>query len=348
MIKKSAAYLIGLSLLAAPLSAFGQTADNTAQIAALLQQIQQLTALIAQLKAAKEMASSSVTSASANTSCLALTHHMLLGSHDAETGGEVSTLQGFLIAKGYLVVDGGPTGYYGTMTMQALGNWQVAAGIVSSASDSAYGFVGPKTRAALDCSGAAPLGNLYSATNPNPAGNWGGTDNSNTTQSSTNATANTSNTSAQTSTDSSVSGSTATSDTGSSLQLIAPADAEVIHQGGSYSIKWSATSDMIAANPNVDIILVGMSNDLCDPFGCGYVIPNHLFALLTGTSIAHAASQITIASNVSLSTGSYVWSVPNGIASQVDTKNGLYQIFFVKSGTNTEVLPYTNGTFYIR
>jgi hypothetical protein len=89
-------------------------------------------------------------------SCVNLTHNMHLGSRDAATGGDVTQLQNFLIANGYLTGTSA-TGYFGAQTKAAVGQLQIARGIVSSPQDSAYGFVGPRTRGALVCSGSGAL-----------------------------------------------------------------------------------------------------------------------------------------------------------------------------------------------
>ena len=64
-------------------------------------------------------------------------------------------LQNYLIKKGYLGADSA-TGYYGFLTAQAVGKLQVTLGIVSSNTDTAYGLLGPKTRAAIACGATTP------------------------------------------------------------------------------------------------------------------------------------------------------------------------------------------------
>ena len=92
-----------------------------------------------------------------SSSCVNLTHDMTLGSTDATTGDDVSILQNFLASRSYFTYSGGSTGYYGFVTAQAVGQFQLQHGIVSSANDPAYGITGPQTRSAIysaSCSGS--------------------------------------------------------------------------------------------------------------------------------------------------------------------------------------------------
>jgi peptidoglycan hydrolase-like protein with peptidoglycan-binding domain len=84
-------------------------------------------------------------------------------------GSDVTNLQAYLIANGYLAA-GNATGYFGPLTAQAVGKLQVALGLVSSASDSAYGILGPKTRAAIACTPQQPTTETPAPTqNPAPS-----------------------------------------------------------------------------------------------------------------------------------------------------------------------------------
>jgi len=130
------------------------------------------------------------------------------------------------------------------------------------------------------------------------------------------------------------------------VELLHPSDSETVTAGGQYTIQWDASSDLVASNPRVDIILAGMQDDLCDPFGCGMSAPK-LLAKLSGTSVAHAATQLVIASNVALDDGRYTWNVPANISSQVPAFNHTYKIYFNKTGTQTPVLPFTDTQFII-
>lgn len=70
--------------------------------------------------------------------CAVITHALKLGSRDASTGGDVTTLQIYLSQANYLDVD--PTGYFGRATKKAVQDFQSANGITS------LGNVGPYTR----------------------------------------------------------------------------------------------------------------------------------------------------------------------------------------------------------
>ena len=78
--------------------------------------------------------------------CVALTYNIVLGGKDLQTNGQVTSLQMFLRAKGYL--SSNPTGYFGNMTKKAVQSFQNENGITPN------GSVGPYTRAkvkALSC-----------------------------------------------------------------------------------------------------------------------------------------------------------------------------------------------------
>ncbi len=73
--------------------------------------------------------------------CASITYNLKLGSRDANTGGDVTTLQIYLSQANYL--DSDPTGYLGKVTKKALQDFQRANGI------SPTGTVGPLTRAKI-------------------------------------------------------------------------------------------------------------------------------------------------------------------------------------------------------
>lgn len=73
--------------------------------------------------------------------CYTFSYDMRKGSKDSNTNNEVSKLQEALVQLGYLSAD--PTGYFGTVTYNAVKNFQSAKGLLSS------GFVGSYTRNAL-------------------------------------------------------------------------------------------------------------------------------------------------------------------------------------------------------
>jgi peptidoglycan hydrolase-like protein with peptidoglycan-binding domain len=85
------------------------------------------------------------------SACVRITNDLQYRSRDTVTNGDVSTLQDFLQAQGYLNAE--PTGFFGLMTEAAVKRFQSAEGILSS------GFVGPITRARIQarmCVGAVP------------------------------------------------------------------------------------------------------------------------------------------------------------------------------------------------
>jgi FKBP-type peptidyl-prolyl cis-trans isomerase len=139
MLKKIGFGFAGILLAASPLIASAQTADASSQIAALVAEIQQLEAQLAQLQGG-----------STSPSCINLTNNLYAGESDAQTGGDVTTLQQFLGISP-------TTGYFGPATLQAVQTWQSAHSVVSSGTPdtTGYGFVGPQTRVAMGCGGNA-------------------------------------------------------------------------------------------------------------------------------------------------------------------------------------------------
>lgn len=73
--------------------------------------------------------------------CVDIPINLTYGSRDETTGGAVSQLQDFLQANNYLNTN--PTGFFGTLTLAAVKQFQAANGIEST------GFVGPITRAKI-------------------------------------------------------------------------------------------------------------------------------------------------------------------------------------------------------
>jgi peptidoglycan hydrolase-like protein with peptidoglycan-binding domain len=74
------------------------------------------------------------------------------GSSDTVAGGQVSLVQKFLALDKTIYPEGSVTGYFGPMTVRAVGRFQAKNGIIPSpASSSAqgYGIVGAKTRSAF-------------------------------------------------------------------------------------------------------------------------------------------------------------------------------------------------------
>jgi hypothetical protein len=77
-----------------------------------------------------------------STSCISLNNNLRYRSRDATTNGEVSSLQDFLQAQGYLNSE--PTGYFGLLTFKAVKSFQSSNGINPT------GYVGPITRAKIN------------------------------------------------------------------------------------------------------------------------------------------------------------------------------------------------------
>lgn len=146
MFKKLAFGGVGLLFLVSPLVSSAQTTSAVqAQIDALLKQITQLQAQVATLRV------QSTTPTTGTSSCLDLNNALVIGSTDATTNGEVSKLQSFLIAAG-MYPEARMTGYYGTLTAQAVMRWQKAHGMDFVTLTSG---VGPMTRGKMACANAS-------------------------------------------------------------------------------------------------------------------------------------------------------------------------------------------------
>src|SRR3989344_3687771 len=126
MFATAVAFTMVLSLVAVPASA-QTTAELTAQINSLLAMIAQLQAQIAGSGSA-----AMGTAVQYNTD-------LTLGS----TGADVTSLQQFLVGKGYLQMPAGVAyGYFGPLTQAAVASYQTSVGITP-----AVGYFGPITRA---------------------------------------------------------------------------------------------------------------------------------------------------------------------------------------------------------
>jgi len=125
---------------------FALTTDVAAQIQALLAQVKALQAQIAQLQGQP----------TSSSSCINLSFNLYAEQTDKNTNGEVTKLQQFLAQDSSIYPGGLVTGYFGPMTESAVQRWQARNGIVSSGSPdtTGYGYVGPKTRAAMSCGGS--------------------------------------------------------------------------------------------------------------------------------------------------------------------------------------------------
>lgn len=141
-------------LSALPLTAFAQSSSSVssllAELSALEQQIASLSGTASTSASANAAsAASSASSSGSENACPALMRTLSLGS----SGTDVSSLQAYLNISP-------TTGYFGSLTQNAVEEWQSAHGVVSGgdASSSGYGVVGPKTRAAMEsvCATGAP------------------------------------------------------------------------------------------------------------------------------------------------------------------------------------------------
>ena len=92
-----------------------------------------------------------------STSCVVLTHNMGEGDTDAGTDGDVSKLQLFLAHDSVIYPEGTVDGTFSAPTTAAVERWQAAHNIASGGTPetTGYGYVGPKTRAAMakNCGG---------------------------------------------------------------------------------------------------------------------------------------------------------------------------------------------------
>lgn len=76
--------------------------------------------------------------------CISLARTLQRGSH----GEDVQVLQRFLIKAG-LLAQGNVTGYFGFLSEEAVGKWQIAEGLILTNKDSGFGIVGPQTRRSI-------------------------------------------------------------------------------------------------------------------------------------------------------------------------------------------------------
>lgn len=85
-----------------------------------------------------------------SASCVKLSNNLRKGDTDDSKNGQVSKLQRFLFDQN-LLEDSEATGYFGTATRKAVGEWQCKNGIVCRGDETStgYGRVGKQTRAAM-------------------------------------------------------------------------------------------------------------------------------------------------------------------------------------------------------
>ena len=145
LVQRLALVLVFAALFAAPVLASAQTAT----LSELMTRVRELQARLAALQGTPTILPPPT------TSCANLTTNMHVRATDAATGGEVTTLQNYLIANGYMT--GPATGYFGPVTTNAVGKLQLSLGIATSLTDPNYGYVGPRTRGAIACTGRGSL-----------------------------------------------------------------------------------------------------------------------------------------------------------------------------------------------
>ena len=138
---------LAVVFLATPLCASADTLSD------LQAEVQQLVAQIASIKSQLNISSVSTTNTTSST-CLTLYGNLYQGESDTSTNGAVTELQQFLGISP-------ATGYFGSLTLQAVQQWQSAHGVISSGTPgtTGYGSVGPMTRFAMKCNGLVPVSN---------------------------------------------------------------------------------------------------------------------------------------------------------------------------------------------
>lgn len=133
---------IAVAVIAAPfIASAATTTDLQAELQGLLAQIAALQAQNTTSVSVSGQAASSSTSLSGTvmSACPIFGRSLSIGS----TGSDVTALQQFLNAQGYLNVSA--TGYFGALTKAAVGKWQVAAGVTTSG-NAGFGTFGPISR----------------------------------------------------------------------------------------------------------------------------------------------------------------------------------------------------------
>src|ERR1700722_5245354 len=127
--KKLVGFVIAVSMLGFAIAPAAQASSLTStQISAIISLLQSFGADSSTIASVNAALGGTTTT---NASCLNLSNNLTLGS----SGGDVTSLQNYLINKGDLIGTSA-TGYYGYLTASAVGQLQISLGIVSSQSDS--------------------------------------------------------------------------------------------------------------------------------------------------------------------------------------------------------------------
>ncbi len=138
---KMAKAISGFVGLSTAVMMMGPAVASAATVEELTAQINALLAQVSALQATQSGSGSSSTMTSGHMFNVDLT----IGSK----GADVVALQEILTSKGYLTMPAGVAmGYFGNLTKSAVAAWQAASGITPAA-----GYVGPKSRAALNAMG---------------------------------------------------------------------------------------------------------------------------------------------------------------------------------------------------
>jgi hypothetical protein len=109
----------------------------------------QIEVLMAQLRALQARSSTLSNLPVAGTYTISGASNIRAGLDLGSRGENVTLLQRLLAQDKEIYPEGLVTGFYGNLTRQAVQAFQMKYGVVSSASDAGYGYVGPKTRAKL-------------------------------------------------------------------------------------------------------------------------------------------------------------------------------------------------------
>jgi hypothetical protein len=130
-----------------PLTASSSAVTTTVSVAtssvALEAQLQSLLALLANLEAQAEKKGIAAPGTAATPPLITSALHLGM------SGQNVTRLQEFLATDSAIYPEGKVSGYFGTLTLQAVQRFQKQYGI-AKAGDRAYGYVGPATRAKLN------------------------------------------------------------------------------------------------------------------------------------------------------------------------------------------------------
>lgn len=136
--------LVSMGVGAIPAQAASLTEAQISEVISLLSSFGADSSTIASINAALH---DQTTAGTTTPSCLTLSYNLHFGLSDSSTGGQVSQLQQFLVSAG-AYPEARISGYYGTLTAQAVVRWQKAHGMDFVTLTSG---VGPMTRAKMKC-----------------------------------------------------------------------------------------------------------------------------------------------------------------------------------------------------